>query len=67
MEIRAEAQATFGNEVVLSFWTARDRKNHPHNNYNGLRYLIEEGVFENFILVSQDPESMLNDGIITMH
>ena len=36
------------------------------NDFNGLKYLKEEGVFKNFILVSQDPISTLADGITTI-
>ncbi len=35
--------------------------------FKGLKYLNEENVFENFILVSQDPISTVTDGIKTMH
>jgi hypothetical protein len=36
------------------------------NDFKGLNYLKEEGVFQNLILVSQDPVSTLNDGILTI-
>jgi predicted AAA+ superfamily ATPase len=36
------------------------------NDLKGLNYLKEEGVFQNLILVSQDPVSTLNDGILTI-
>jgi predicted AAA+ superfamily ATPase len=36
------------------------------NDSKGLKYLKEEGVFKNFILVSQDPVSSLTDGILTI-
>jgi predicted AAA+ superfamily ATPase len=36
------------------------------NDFKGLKYLKEEGVFKNFVLVSQDPVSTLVDGIRTM-
>jgi predicted AAA+ superfamily ATPase len=35
------------------------------NDIKGLKYLKEEGVFQNFILVSQDPVSSLTDNILT--
>jgi predicted AAA+ superfamily ATPase len=34
--------------------------------FKGLKYLKQEGVFQNFILVSQDPVSTLADGILTL-
>jgi predicted AAA+ superfamily ATPase len=36
------------------------------NDFKGLKYLKEEGVFKNFILVSQDPVSTLTDNILTI-
>ena len=36
------------------------------NDLKGLKYLKEEGVFQNFILVSQDPISTLTDNILTI-
>jgi hypothetical protein len=36
------------------------------NDFKGLNYLKEEGVFQNLILVSQDPVSTLKDGILTV-
>jgi len=36
------------------------------NDFKGLKYLKEEGVFSNFILVSQDPVSTLTDSILTL-
>ena len=36
------------------------------NDVKGLKYLKEEGVFQNFILVSQDPVSTLTDNILTL-
>ena len=41
------------------------KKTNP-NDLKGLKYLKEEGVFQNFILVSQDPVSTLSDHILTM-
>lgn len=37
------------------------------NDFKGLKYLKEEGVFKNFILVSQDPVNTLSDEILTIH
>ena len=37
------------------------------NDFKGLKYLKEEGVLHNFVLVSQDPVSSLTDGILTVH
>ena len=36
------------------------------NDLKGLKYLKEEGVFQNFILVSQDPISTLTDNILAL-
>jgi hypothetical protein len=36
------------------------------HDFKGLKYLKEEGVFRNFILVSQDPVSTLTDDILTI-
>ena len=36
------------------------------NDFKGLEYLKEEGVFQNLILVSQDPVSTLTDNILTL-
>ena len=36
------------------------------NEFKGLKYLKEEGVFQNFILVSQDPVSTYTDNILAM-
>ena len=36
------------------------------NDLKGLNYLKEEGVFQNLILVSQDPVSTLTDSILTV-
>ena len=36
------------------------------NDFKGLKYLKEEGVFQNLILVSQDPVSIRTDNILTL-
>jgi predicted AAA+ superfamily ATPase len=36
------------------------------NDFKGLKYLKQEGVFQNLILVSQDPVSTLTDSILTI-
>jgi predicted AAA+ superfamily ATPase len=36
------------------------------NDFKGLKYLSEEDVFQNFILVSQDPLSALNSNILAI-
>ncbi|MDY6950152.1 MAG: ATP-binding protein [Thermodesulfobacteriota bacterium] len=46
-------------EVKASSKTSR-------NDFKGLKYLKEEGVFENLILVSQDPVSTFTDEILTL-
>ncbi len=60
-----------GHEVdfLLGAQTAievKAAKNISRNDFKGLKYLQEEGVFQNFILVSQDPVSTLTDGILTL-
>ena len=37
------------------------------NDFKGLKYLQEEGVFQNFVLVSQDPVSIREGNILTLH
>ena len=59
-----------GHEVdfLLGTRTAievKPTKKISRNDFKGLKYLKEEGVFSNFILVSQDPLSTLTDGILT--
>ena len=41
-------------------------KNISRNDFKGLKYLKEEGVHQNFILVSQDPVASLTEGILTV-
>jgi predicted AAA+ superfamily ATPase len=41
-------------------------RNISRNDFKGLNYLKEEGVFQNLILVSQDPVSTLTDSIMTV-
>ena len=41
-------------------------KSISRNDFKGLKYLKEEGVFKNLILVSRDPVSSLTDGIVTL-
>jgi len=36
------------------------------NDFKGLKYLKEEGVFQNFVLVSRDPVSSRTDDILTL-
>ena len=36
------------------------------NDFKGLKYLKEEGVHQNYILVSQDPVTSLTEGILTV-
>ena len=36
------------------------------NDFKGLRYLKEEGVFQNLLLVSQDPVSSRTDDILSI-
>jgi predicted AAA+ superfamily ATPase len=60
-----------GHEVdfLLSTRTAievKASKKISRNDFKGLKYLKEEGVFQNLILVSRDPVSSLTDGILTL-
>ena len=60
-----------GHEVDFLIGTktaveAKASKRINKNDFKGLIYLKEEGVFQNFILVSQDPLSTLTDGILTI-
>lgn len=41
-------------------------KNIANNDFKGLKYLKEEGVFEQFLLVSQDPISSRSDDILAL-
>jgi len=41
-------------------------KNITNNDFKGLKYLKEEGVFEQFLLVSQDPISSRSDDILAV-
>jgi predicted AAA+ superfamily ATPase len=61
-----------GHEVdfLLGTMTAievKASKKISRHDFKSLKYLKEEGVFKNFILVSQDPVSSLADGILTIH
>ena len=61
-----------GHEVdfLLGTRTAievKSTKKISRNDFKGLKYLKEEGVFKNFILVSQDPVNTLSDDILTIH
>ena len=60
-----------GHEVdfLLGTHTAievKASKKISRNDFKGLKYLNEEGVFKNFILVSQDPLSTRSDNILTL-
>lgn len=37
------------------------------NDFQGLKYLKEEGIFQNFVLVSQDPVHSRTDEILALH
>ena len=61
-----------GHEVdfLLGTRTAievKTTKKISRNDFKGLKYLKEEGVFKNFILVSQDPLSTLTEDILATH
>lgn len=55
---------------LLPAWTESKKrkatKKISSNDLKGLKYLKEEGVFQNFILVSQDPVSTLTENILTI-
>jgi len=60
-----------GHEVdfLLGTQTAievKSTKKISNNDFKGLKYLKEEGVFQNLILVSQDPVSTRADNILTI-
>ena len=64
-------RSTNGHEVdfLLGERTAievKSSKRISKNDYKGLKYLKEEGVFQNFILVSQDPISTRTEGILAL-
>ena len=64
-------RSTNGHEVdfLLGERTAievKASKRISKNDYKGLKYLKEEGVFQNFILVSQDPISTRTEGILAL-
>jgi len=64
-------RSTNGHEVdfLLGERTAievKASKRISKNDFKGLKYLKEEGVFQNFILVSQDPISTRTAGILAL-
>ncbi len=64
-------RSTNGHEVdfLLGERTAievKASKRISKNDFKGLKYLKEEGVFQNFILVSQDPISTRTEGILAL-
>ena len=64
-------RSTNGHEVdfLLGEKTAievKASKKISRNDFKGLKYLKEEGVFQNFILVSQDPISTRTEGILAL-
>ena len=61
-----------GHEVAFLLGTrtaieVKASKKVSRNDLKGLKYLNEERVFQNLILVSQDPVSTLTDNILTIH
>jgi len=70
MELRAYLSYR-RNKLPLTYW--RSKNGHEvdfllgtKNDFKGLKYLKEEGVFQNLILVTQDPISTLTDNILAI-
>lgn len=59
-----EVDFLMGTETAIE---VKASKKVSQNDYKGLKYLNEEGVFKKFILVSQDPVSTLTGNILTLH
>ncbi len=58
-----EVDFLLGNKTAIE---VKASERISRNDFKGLRYLKEEGVFQNFILVSQDPVSIRTDDILTL-
>ena len=58
-----EVDFLLGNKTAIE---VKASKKISKNDFKGLKYLKEESVFENFILVSQDPVSSRTDNILTL-
>jgi predicted AAA+ superfamily ATPase len=61
-----------GHEVDFLIGTrtaieVKSSMNLSRNDFKGLKYLSEERVFKNLLLVSQDPVSALSDNILCVH
>ena len=58
-----EVDFLIGTRTAIEVKTSRKIS---RNDFKGLKYLKEEGVFQNLILVSQDPVSTLTNNILTV-
>ena len=58
-----EVDFLLGNKTAIE---VKASKKISRNDFKGLKYLKEEGVFENLILVSQDPVSTRTDNLLTL-
>lgn len=58
-----EVDFLLGTKTAIEVKSTRKISN---NDFKGLKYLKQEGVFQNLILVSQDPVSTLTDSILTI-
>jgi len=58
-----EVDFLLGNKTAIE---VKASKKISKNDFKGLKYIKEEGVFQNLILVSQDPVSTRTDNILTI-
>ena len=58
-----EVDFLIGTRTAIEVKTSRKIN---RNDFKGLKYLKEEGVFQNLILVSQDPVSTITNNILTV-
>ena len=59
-----EVNFLLGNKTAIE---VKASKKISKNDFKGLRYLNEEGIFHNLIFVSQDPVESRTDSILTLH
>jgi predicted AAA+ superfamily ATPase len=59
-------RATGKTTLIRQQLAEKATKKISSNDLKGLKYLKEEEVFRNFVLVSQDPVSTLTDNILTI-
>jgi predicted AAA+ superfamily ATPase len=58
-----EVDFLLGNKTAIEVKASQKTSK---NDFKGLKYLNEEGVFQNLILVSQDPINSQTDNILTL-